>query len=267
MELLHVGSLIVDDVEDRSDVRRGGPACHKVHGEALAINAGSACYFLAQLPLLQDNQPATKMVRFYEAYFEGMRAAHAGQALDIAGLEALMPEVVESGDGALLERRLFAIHRLKTAAPSGMLARAAAILADGSEEQARCLGELFEAFGLAFQIVDDVLNLRGFANGLKTRGEDITQGKVTAPLAKAMARLPRDQRRSLWATVASRPRNAQTVASVIETLEACGALDACQRQARALIEAAWQPVDALFPDSYAKVNLRAFSWFILERHY
>jgi geranylgeranyl pyrophosphate synthase/predicted secreted hydrolase len=266
-ELLHVGSLIIDDVEDRSDVRRGGPACHKVHGEALAINAGSTCYFFAQLPFLQDNQPAAKMVRFYEAYFEGMRAAHAGQALDIVGLEALMPEVVESGDAALLERRLFAIHRLKSAVPPGTLARSMALLADGSEEQARCLGELFEAFGLAFQIIDDVLNLRGFANGLKTRGEDVTQGKVTAPLVKAMGRLPREQRRSLWATVASRPSDARTIAGVVETLDACGALDACERQARALVEAAWLPVGSLFPDSYAKVNLRAFSWFLLERHY
>jgi geranylgeranyl pyrophosphate synthase len=266
-ELLHVGSLIIDDVEDRSDVRRGGPACHKVHGEALAINAGNACYFFAQLPLLQEGLSAAKAVRVYEAYFEAMRAAHAGQALDITGLEALMREVAEAGDAAFLERRLFAILRLKSAVPLGLMARVAALLADGSEEQARCLGELFEAFGLAFQIVDDVLNLRGFANDRKVRGEDIAQGKVTAPVAKAMALLPREARRSLWATVASRPRDPAVIAGVIEALEACAALDACERQARALIEAAWQPVDALFPDSSTKVNLRAFSWFILERHY
>src|SRR5262249_28920819 len=150
---LHVGSLIVDDVEDRSDVRRGGPACHKVHGEALAINAGNACYFFAQLPLLRDPLPPAKALRVYEAYFEAMRAAHAGEALDSAGLEGLMPEVVETGDGALLERRLFAIHRLKSAAPPGLLARMAALLGDGSAEQSKCLGELFEALGLAFQIV------------------------------------------------------------------------------------------------------------------
>jgi geranylgeranyl pyrophosphate synthase len=266
-ELLHVGSLIVDDVQDRSDVRRGGPACHKVHGEALAINAGNACYFLAQLPLLRDPLPPAKAVRVYEAYFEAMRAAHAGQALDITGLEALMPGVVKTGDGALLERRLLAIHRLKSAAPPGLLARVAALLGDGSAEQARCLGELFEALGLGFQIVDDVLNLRGFANGLKVRGEDVAQGKITAPVAKAMSLLPPEGRRALWATLASRPSDPAVIARAIETLEDCGALDACERQARELIESAWAPLDALFPDSHAKVNLRAFSWFILERHY
>jgi geranylgeranyl pyrophosphate synthase/predicted secreted hydrolase len=266
-ELIHTGSLIVDDVEDRSDVRRGGPACHKVHGEALAINAGNACYFLAQLPLLQERVAPAKAVRVYEAYFEGMRAAHTGQALDIVGLEGLMPEAVQTGDGALLERRLLAIHRLKSAAAPGLLARMAALLGDASEEQARCLGMLFEAFGLAFQIMDDVLNLRGFATDLKVRGEDVAQGKVTAPVVKAMALLPLERRRSLWATLASKPHDPAVIAGVIELLEECGALDACADQARELIETAWQQVDALFPDSHTKVTLRAFSWFILDRHY
>lgn len=266
-ELLHVGSLIVDDVEDRSDVRRGGPACHKVHGEALAINAGTACYFFAQLPMLADQLPPAKAVRIYEAYFEGMRAAHTGQALDLVGLEGLMPETVQTGDGVLLERRLLAIHRLKSGVAPGLFARIAALLGDATEEQAGCLGMLFEAFGLAFQIIDDVLNLRGFANDLKIRGEDVAEGKVTAPVVKAMNLLPIERRRSLWAMLSSKPDDPAVVAGVIDVLDECGALDACEDQARELIETAWQRVDALFPDSHVKVNLRAFSWFILDRHY
>jgi geranylgeranyl pyrophosphate synthase/predicted secreted hydrolase len=266
-ELLHVGSLIVDDVEDRSGVRRGGPACHVVHGEPLAINAGSACYFFAQLPVLQAGLPAAKAVRLYEAYFEAMRSAHAGQALDLAGLGSFAAEAVETGEGELLERRVLATHRLKSAAPPAMVARVAALLGDGTAEQARCLEELFEAYGLAFQIVDDVLNLRGFAGGLKSRGEDVTEGKVTAPVAKALALLGRPERRALWDVIASKPSDPEVIAGVIATIEGCGALDACERQARELIEGAWRRVDAVFPDSHAKVNLRAFSWFILERHY
>ena len=143
----------------------------------------------------------------------------------------------------------------------------AALLGDASEEQARCLGMLFEAFGLAFQIIDDVLNLRGFANNLKVRGEDVAQGKVTAPVVKAMTLLPLERRRSLWATLASKPHDPAVIAGVIDVLEECGALDACADQARELIETAWQQVDALFPDSHTKVNLRAFSWFVLDRYY
>lgn len=64
-----------------------------------------------------------------------------------------------------------------------------------------------------------------------------------------------------------KPHDPADIAGVIEVLEECGALDACVDQARELIEAAWRPVDAVFPDSHTKVNLRAFSWFILDRHY
>src|SRR6185503_16205713 len=93
-ELLHVGSLIIDDVQDDSDVRRGGPACHKLYGEALAINAGCASYFLAQIPVGMSNLSESLRVNIYETYFEAVRAAHAGQALDIDSLVSLMPSVV-----------------------------------------------------------------------------------------------------------------------------------------------------------------------------
>ena len=75
-ELMHVGSLIVDDVEDRSIVRRGGPAAHTLFGEPLAINAGTLCYFLPQIFLAQSNLPPAQQVRIYEQYFAAARAAH-----------------------------------------------------------------------------------------------------------------------------------------------------------------------------------------------
>jgi len=266
-ELLHVGSLIVDDVEDRSEIRRGGPSCHKLHGEALAINAGSACYFLGLLPLRTDPLRPEQVARIYDAFFQALRAAHAGQALDIDGLQSLMPAVVESGDTRGLERRVLAIHRLKSAVPPGALARMSAEVAGGTAAQVTGLGHLFEAFGLAFQIMDDALNLRGFQRGLKSQGEDIAEGKITLPVAKAMARLAREQRRALWQAVAAKPREAGEIARIIDVVAACGALDECEAQAREIIETAWRRFDPLVDDSFAKVMLRAFGWFILDREY
>ena len=204
-ELLHVGSLIIDDVQDGSDVRRGGPACHKIYGDALAINAGCASYFLAQIPVGTSGLDDSLRACIYEAYFEAMRSAHAGQAFDIESLGRLMPGVVDSGDGAQLERRVLAIHRLKSAAPAGALARMATLIGGGSDAQAEGLGRLFESFGLAFQIIDDVLNLRGFERDRKSRGEDIRHGKITAPVAKAMGRLSRAQRSRLWSIIEAKP--------------------------------------------------------------
>jgi geranylgeranyl pyrophosphate synthase len=266
-ELLHVGSLIVDDVEDRSAVRRGGPACHIMYGEAAAINAGTAAYFLSQPLLLESGLEVREQLRIYECYFEALRAAHAGQAIDIAGLGALMPEVVESGDGSLLRRRLLAIHRLKAAVPPRSLAVMGAIVGGGSAAQSEALADFFEQLGLAFQIIDDVLNLRGFQGDLKTRGEDIAAGKVTMPLAEAMDRLPYDERRALWAAIAAHPQEPSVVAAIIAQLEACGAMDSCVRLANQLVETGWAALDRVIPASYTKIMLRAFSWYVLERAY
>ncbi len=266
-ELLHVGSLIIDDVQDHSDVRRGGPALHKMYGDALAINVGCASYFLAQVPIGASGLDAATKVDVHEAYFEAIRAAHTGQAFDIDGFAHLMPEVVESGDGALLERRVLGVHLLKSGAPAGAIARVAARLGGGTKEQVDVLGQLFEAYGFAFQIIDDVLNLRGFDENRKTRGEDITEGKVTAPVAKAMGRLSLDERRELWATLSSRPTESKDIGRVIELIDGCGALDACEIEARARVEDAWRAVDPLISDSQTKIRLRAFGWFVLDRHY
>ena len=126
---------------------------------------------------------------------------------------------------------------------------------------------MFEAFGLAFQIIDDVLNLRGFDENRKNRGEDITEGKVTAPVAKAMGRLSREDRRDLWSILSGKPADRATIARAIALIDGCGALDACEHEARALVEDAWQAVDPSIPDSQFKIRLRAFGWFVLDRHY
>jgi geranylgeranyl pyrophosphate synthase/predicted secreted hydrolase len=266
-EMMHVGSLIVDDVQDQSAVRRGGPASHLLYGDSQAINSGTAAYFLGNHLLDMESISDRNRVRIYELYFEALRAGHAGQAIDLDGFEWMMPGVVESGEGADLERHVLAVHRLKTAAPAACLARIGAIAGGGSTEQVEGLGGFFEALGLSFQIIDDVLNLRGFRGDLKSKGEDIMQGKVTLPVAKAMSRLDRVEREWLWVTLSSKPEDPEVVGRVIGMLEECSAIEDCSRLARDLVESAWKRLDPLVDDSLSKVMLRAFSWFVLERHY
>jgi geranylgeranyl pyrophosphate synthase len=196
-----------------------------------------------------------------------MRAGHAGQAIDIDGLAELVPQALETGDVSELERRVFAIHRLKTAVPAGMAARIGAILGRGTEAQIDGVGKFFEAVGLAFQIIDDVLNLRGFKGDLKARGEDIQQGKLTLPVVKALGKLPKKDRRWLWKTLSSKPQDMQVVTKVIDKLESVGAIESCVTEARELVESAWTRLDPLVPDTQYKVMFRAFGWYVLERHY
>ncbi|MEM8777850.1 MAG: polyprenyl synthetase family protein [Cyanobacteria bacterium P01_G01_bin.49] len=266
-ELLHVGSLIVDDVEDRSQIRRGGLSCHHLYGEAQAINAGNACYFLGENLVRNSQLSEAQKLKIYEIYFETLRSAHAGQAIDIDGFSQLVPKIVKQGNGELLENRILTVHRLKSAVPARSLAQIGAILGKGTNAQVLALGNYFEALGLAFQIIDDVLNLRGYEKDLKVRGEDIAVGKVTLPVAKAMSRLVLAERQKLWEAILSKPTQPSAIAAVIEQLERCGAVQACHQQATELVESAWEQLDPLVPDSDVKTKLRAFSWYVLERHY
>jgi geranylgeranyl pyrophosphate synthase/predicted secreted hydrolase len=264
-ELIHVGSLIVDDVQDRSELRRGGPTCHLLFGEPLAINTGNAAYFLAELALSRCPLPAERAARVSRLYFEAMRAGHAGQALDIAQMTEVTRLAVVTGDVRELERRVMAINRLKTAVPAGTPPRMGAIAGGGSAAQVEAAGQYFESVALAFQIVDDVLNLRGFEGRLKQRGEDIGAGKVTLPIVKAFGRLEPADRDELWATLLAKPTDPAVIERAISLVEDCGAMDACMSEANTLVEQAWARLDPIIEDSLAKLRLRAFSWFVLER--
>ena len=263
-EFMHVGSLIVDDVQDKSTVRRGGPTAHMKYGEALAINAGTAAYFMGERLLRRALVSDPVKLALYELYFEALREGHAGQAIDLDGLEAFVGPALETGDFATLEQRVLAIHRLKTAAPAGALARMGALAGGGSKTQIEAVGRYFDALGLAFQIVDDVLNLRGFAGGLKQTAEDIMHGKVTLPVVRAFSQLTPGERARLWALVA---RRSEDTAEAVALIEKAGALDSCLADARTLVEDAWTALTPLVDDSLAKVMLRAFGWYVLERHY
>ena len=266
-ELMHVGSLIVDDVQDRSVIRRGGKTCHEIYGDSIAINAGTACYFMGQKLLRVDNISDHALLRIYDLYFAALRAGHAGQAIDIDGLDAYMPQAIETGDSQELEERVLAIHRLKTAVPAGTLSRMGSIAGGGTEEQVQAVGRFFESIGLAFQIIDDVLNLRGFKGNLKSRGEDIAQGKITLPVAKAISRLSLIERQWLWEKVSSKPQDQETIEEVIAKLEECNAINDCDDMAKTLVEEAWEKLDPLVEDSMPKLMLRSFGWYVLERHY
>ena len=267
-ELMHVGSLIVDDVEDKSPIRRGGPSAHVMFGEPIAINAGTAAYFIGQIIVYHAGfiKPRRK-VEIYNLYFESLRAAHSGQALDISGLDYMMPEVVKTGNGKLLEKRIFATHRLKSAVPASTLAMTGALMGGGTKQQVNAIGRFYENLGVAFQIVDDALNLSGFKDNLKSKAEDLSEGKITFPVAKAMSRLDAKQRKELWDIIRSKPKDRKKLGKAVSLIEECGAIQACQDQAREIIDAEWKRIDPLLRDSFSKLMLRAFSWYVLDRQY
>ncbi|MBO1329975.1 polyprenyl synthetase family protein [Streptomyces sp. VRA16 Mangrove soil] len=260
-ELMHTGSLLVDDVQDEARLRRGRPAGHLVYGQAVAINAGTAAYFAMDRALrrtLPANCPDLRAA-VYELYLATLRATHAGQALDLQGHHAEMDAAVADGDPRQLLHVLRFTHRLKSGAAVAFLLRTGALVADATPDQCRALSALGEAVGTAYQITDDLADLEGVhVGGVETKrvAEDLHNAKVTFPLARAVGLLPRADAARLWDTVRAGSLDDAAVRDIVGQLESCGAPHHCRADADDLVRAAWAQVGALLPDTAAARTLR-----------
>ena len=178
LELIHTYSLIHDDLPamDDDDYRRGRLTNHKVFGEAIAILAGDALLTLA-FKLVADNTAPVNDARVLRDVVAELAAAAGtfgmvgGQVVDI-----------ESEGKAITAETLEYIHRHKTAALIRASLRVGALLAGGDAKAVAAIGEAGSDLGLAFQIVDDILDVEGNLEELgKTAGSDERKQKATYP--------------------------------------------------------------------------------------
>lgn len=184
LELIHTYSLIHDDLPalDDDDLRRGRPTSHKVFGEAMAILAGDALLTLAFQVLSQMKAvgPArkTRLIEELSMAAGTVGGMIAGQVHDLEG-EGNKPD----------PRRLETIHRSKTGALLRASLRMGAVYAGATDEQFEALSCYGEHIGLAFQIVDDLLDVEGSSEELgKTAGKDAAQHKITFPAVYGLER-------------------------------------------------------------------------------
>ncbi|GAB4420103.1 MAG: polyprenyl synthetase family protein [Thermodesulfovibrionales bacterium] len=194
LEFIHTYSLIHDDLPamDNDDLRRGKPTNHKVFGEGIAILAGDALLTEA-FYLLSNNQPSAiagtpKSQRLFGvpishqpsailrvireiAYAAGMHGMVGGQSQD------LLSENVEPDD-----KTLSFIHTHKTAALIAASVRVGGVLGGCGEDKLSCLTGYGENIGLAFQVIDDILDVEGETEIIgKPRGSDEKKKKMTYP--------------------------------------------------------------------------------------
>ena len=183
LELVHTYSLIHDDLPalDNDDLRRGRPTCHKVFGEAMAILTGDALLTLAfqalsQLPI--DAERRARLVEELAVAGGTVGGMIGGQVHDLEGEG-------KHATAALLDQ----IHRAKTGALLRASVRMGGIFACASDLQLAALSKYGEAVGLAFQIVDDVLDVEQSSEKLgKTAGKDAQQHKITFPAVYGLER-------------------------------------------------------------------------------
>jgi geranylgeranyl diphosphate synthase type II len=184
LELIHTYSLIHDDLPalDNDDLRRGRPTCHKVFGDAMAILAGDALLTLAFEVLAKldtiDAERRIALVHELAAASGTVGGMIGGQVNDLEG-EGKFPTA----------HLLDSIHRAKTGALLRASVRIGAIYAGASFAELAALTCFGEHIGLAFQIVDDVLDVEESSAALgKTAGKDAQQHKITFPAVYGIER-------------------------------------------------------------------------------
>ena len=253
VELLHNFSLIHDDIQDQSEVRRGRPTVWKKWGVAQAINAGDLMFTLAQQAILELGTSANPAVGL-----EGARilnhtcvALTEGQYLDMANEQAR----------SLPMSDYWPMVGGKTAALLSACAELGGLAAGGSETQRMALRTFGWSLGLAFQVLDDWLGIWGNAAKIgKSTSSDLVTGKKTLPVVYALAQGGAFARRWL-----SGPVSAEEVGEVAAMLAAEGAEAYTLAEAERLTRQSREALDSLQGEAEACAALRELADGLLQR--
>lgn len=262
-EVVHNGLLLIDDIEDSSELRRGKPCTYRLFGIDIAINVGNEMFYLPLLTLMKnrDKLPQEKANKIYEIYAQEMINVGLGQATDIAWHRGL------ANADDVTETQYAQMCAYKTGTIARMSAKMAAVLADASDNLVEKMGKFAESISVAFQIQDDVLDLIGerFAKKKGSLGQDITEGKRTLMVIHALRNAKPSDRRRLLEIINMHTTDQDLRDEAISIIERYGSIEYAKEFARNMVEASWKQVDELLSPSDAKEKLRAFADYLVER--
>jgi len=262
-EVIHNGTLMVDDIEDASKLRRGKPCTYRIYGLDIAINAGNAMYYLPLLPLLEKRKKlsAQTLSRIYEVYTQEMINLSLGQAMDIAWHRGL------ANADTISEEDYLQMCAYKTGTLARMSAKIASVLAGADNILTGKLGRYAESVGIGFQIQDDVLDLTSdeFAEKKGGRGQDITEGKRSLPVIHTLKVADPADRSRLVEILNLHTSKQKLRNEAITIMQNYGSIEYAKEKAKKMVRKSWSEVDPLLPSSVAKEKLKAFAVFLIER--
>jgi geranylgeranyl pyrophosphate synthase len=262
-EVIHNGTLIVDDIEDSSELRRGKPCTYKIFGVDIAVNAGNAMYYLPLLPLIEKKEklPAESIRDIYEVYVQEMINLSLGQAMDITWHRGI------ANADELNEEDYLQMCAYKTGTLARMAAKISAIVANANEELVEKLGRFAESIGIAFQMQDDVLDLIGkeFAIRKGGVGQDITEGKRTLMVIHTLKNANSPDRKRLIQILEMHTSDQNLRDEAISLLQKYNSIEHVKKTASRIVEQSWNEVSKLLPSSEAKEKMKAFAEFLIKR--
>jgi octaprenyl-diphosphate synthase len=249
VEIIHTATLVHDDIIDEAKTRRGRPAANTQWGNSKCVLAGDWLYMQAFKIAVQERN-----FRILDALIELTQQMVEGELLQMERLGKLIS----------LQEHFDLIFR-KTACLFSVCMRLGAILGGATPEQEEKLGQYGRHLGMAFQIVDDVLDLTASEAVLgKPVASDLREGKVTMAVIHALERCTAEEKEKIKTILKERAFNGVTHAHILEILNRYGSLEAANACATEYAESARKSI-CQFPDSDIK---RALLWapdFVIAR--
>ena len=261
-EILHNGTIIVDDVEDGATHRRGSPALHQTHGSDIALNAGNAMYFLPLKVITRNPADLPPEIRLdaYEMLMDELNRTHLGQGMDICWHNQ---KEIRVTDEEYLE-----MCACKTGCLGRIVARLAAIVTDNREYE-MAVADYAEDMAVAFQIADDVLDIEyalqeggDFGKGV---GNDILEGKKTLMAIHAAENAAPETAARLEEILWAEDNSDEEVHEAIGLFESTGSVEYARGVAEELSESSKSHLEALDLEAEPKAKLIAFAEFVTQR--
>jgi len=254
VELIHNGTLIIDDIEDNSDMRRKGPAIHKKYGIDVAVNTGNMLYFLPHTILKKSDISKNLKLKIHELIAEEMLKLHLGQGMDI--------HWHNDGDG-ISETAYLQMCAFKTGVLARMAAKLGALFGNATAGQINSLGRFAEAVGIAFQIQDDILNLTGTLG--KEFADDVTEGKRSIMVIHVLEKGTDADKSRLLEILSMKTTDIDLKQEAISIIKSYNSVLYAKKKAKQIVLDAWQKLDSVLKDSESKQKLKSFANFLIQR--
>jgi len=252
VEMIHMATLVHDDVIDGAETRRGRPAVNVKWRNHIAVLAGDWLYMQAIQVALRE-----RSFRILDVLSDATQRMVEGELLQLERLGAC--EITEADYMELVDR--------KTAGLFAASARVGTLVAGGDEETEEKLGAYAWNVGMAFQLADDVLDFTARASVLgKPVGNDLAEGKVTLPLIYALEEANPAERRLVETVLADRSYRRVPFSNILKLLERRRGIERARQRALQFTDAARQLLGG-FPDSPYQRALLWLADLVTDRHY